>query len=167
MIDNFYDIKPLEDWLTEESGLICQNANAFVALNVVPSSFGHALVVSKRVVYKATDLTPEELWGLERAKEVGMEQLRILITRTPDRITELYKRWAGDERLNAKVPCKTRIEIVMKDLEKDGNFGDGQVFENHGSRAGQMVRQYHRQIVPRHRSDLNGAGEALFQYLHR
>jgi diadenosine tetraphosphate (Ap4A) HIT family hydrolase len=166
MIDSFYSIKPLEDWLTTESGLIYKNEDAFVSLNVVPSTFGHSLVIPKRVVYKATQLSPEELWNLEGAKEQGLERLHYLVTQDPEHISSLYLAWASDTALNKALPCRERIEAVMGDLERGEFTGEGNIFENVGEKAGQMVRHYHKQIVPRHRPDLSGGGEAFFQYLH-
>lgn len=167
MIDSFYDIKPLEDWLKEESGLICHNEDAFVTLNMAPSAFGHSLVIPKRKVYKATDLTPQELWNLQRAKETGLEQLHFLISENPDRILNQYQRWSKDAAINARLPCRDRIRIVTQDLAQGRFQGQANVFENLGQEAGQMIRHYHLQIVPRNRLDLGGGGAAFFEYLHK
>jgi len=167
MIDSFYDIKPLEEWLKEESGLICQNKYAFVSLNLVPSAFGHSLVIPKRKVYKATDLTPRELWNLQRAKETGLEQLHFLITENPDKVREQYRRWTEDAAMNARSPCRDRIRAVTPDLHEGGFQGQANIFENLGPDAGQIIRHYHLQIVPRFRQDLKGGGQAFFEYLHK
>jgi diadenosine tetraphosphate (Ap4A) HIT family hydrolase len=166
MKDNFYQIKPLEEWLTSESGLIVQNDSAFVSLAVNPSAFGHSLVIPKKIVYKATELSPQELMDLHRAKEVGLVQLHYLVAQNLDHIVGLYKKWAGDDDLNEKLSCRERIEIVMKDFEQGKFNGAGNVFENVGQQAGQMVKHYHLQIVPRFREDLKGNGDALYRYLH-
>ncbi|MEK6960406.1 MAG: HIT domain-containing protein [Nanoarchaeota archaeon] len=167
MIDSFYDIKPLEDWLKEESGLICQNENAFVTLNTVPSAFGHSLVIPKRKVYKATDLTPQEIWNLQKAKETGLEQLHFLINENPDRILRQYQLWIEDAAMNARLPCRDRISGVTPDLDQGPFYGQANIFENQGQDAGQMIRHYHIQIVPRFRQELGGGGAAFFEYLHK
>ena len=108
MLDSFYDIKPLESWLESDQGAICENEDAFVCLNIVPSVYGHSLVIPKKKVYKATDLTPKELWNFEKLKETSVEQLHHLITQNPDHILGLYQAWAEDEKLNETLPCKKK-----------------------------------------------------------
>lgn len=166
MLDSFYNIRNLELWLKPENGLVCHNDHAFVSLNVIPSSFGHSLVIPKRKVLKATELSPEELHYLHRAKEEGLIQLSYLINNNPDHIIKVYGSWANDETLNSSLPCRERIERVMDDLNEGQFSGEANVFENIGESAGQTVAHYHMQIVPRFRKDLRGCGEALFKYLH-
>ena len=62
---------------------------------------------------------------------------------------------------------KKRIEVILEDLMKSEFHGAANIFENIGLAAGQMIRHYHRQIIPRFRPDLNGGGEAFFEYLHK
>ena len=166
MLESFYDIKPLEEWLDPDNGLIYQNNESFSTLNVVPSSFGHTLVIPKRIVYKATDMTPEELWLFYEALEKTKNEISGLANDNTERILDLYRKWIEDDDLNGKLPARERLSVVMKDIE-DGNIQGFTDFRNYGENAGQMVRQYHEQIVPRFQKGLKGGGESLFKYLHQ
>jgi diadenosine tetraphosphate (Ap4A) HIT family hydrolase len=151
----------------QRGGCIVSREHAFVALNVVPSAFGHSLVIPVRPdVYRESDMTPEELWHFARAKEQAFDVLSHMIRATPGYFIDLYRKWASDEALNAKLPCASRIEVILEDLEQGTFDGAGNVFENHGAKAGQMVRQYHRQIVPRFPDGVKGGGEAFYRHLH-
>lgn len=166
MVKTFYDIRPLDEWRKDENGFIFENQEAFVVLNVVPSAFGHVLVIPKRVVSKATDLTLEELHFLHQAKESSLHRLRLLIINNAKYIPVLYDKWAKDPKLNANLPCKSRIEAVLGDVVHGEFTGEVNIFENIGKKAGQMIDHYHLQIVPRFQYGFKGGSEAFFKHLH-
>jgi diadenosine tetraphosphate (Ap4A) HIT family hydrolase len=168
MIDNFFQIKSLEAWLDPAEGCILSREHAFVALNVKPSAFGHSLVIPVRSdVYRETDMTPEQLWDFAAAKEEAFDVLCDRIFRDPGFFVDLYRRWTVDPKLQG-LGCAPNIEVVLRDLEQGTLDGSGHVFENKGKRAGQMVRQYHRQVVPRFPDDsvIKGGCQAFYHHLH-
>ncbi len=162
----YQKIKPLGEWLNPERGGILETRYSFVSLNVVLSSFGHVLVAPKREgIYRATNLTPRELIDLERAKEIGLARLKFLITGGAQQILRVYETWIADPKITERLPnSKPRMEAAIREFEESGSIVGVPVFENIGDSAGQVVKHYHLQIVPQYRRDLNGGGEALFQY---
>lgn len=166
MIETFYDIKPLEEWLDSDNGLIYENDVSFAALNAVPSSFGHTLIIPKRIVYKATDMNPEELWLFCNASEKAQHEINNLAGNSPEQILKIYRKWMEDEDLNERLPARERLSVICRDFV-DGYIRGFTSFRNYGEEAGQRVRQYHEQLVPRLKDGLNGGGEAMFRYLHQ
>ncbi|MBM3247110.1 HIT domain-containing protein [Candidatus Pacearchaeota archaeon] len=165
MIDSLYDMKPLGEWLDYARGCIWRNDAAFVALNLVPSTLGHCLVAPRRVVGSLSELTAGELRGFIEAKEQGLKALKGVISTDSNSILRVYDLWDMDAELEKKVPGSVkRRAVVIRDLEQ-GPCEGANYFENHGETAGQMIRHFHGQLVPRYGIG-KGMGAAIFNLTH-
>ncbi|MBW2972026.1 hypothetical protein KY359_03240 [Candidatus Woesearchaeota archaeon] len=167
MPDNFYQIKPLEEWKGTETGGILHNHVGVASLNVVPSSFAHLIVFPyDESPVKATDMKPDDLWHLLDLLYQAKDKLVGILHEDPEQIFAVYRRWAEDPKLNNdRFQVRPTLERVAKDMMIGTYIGHGQRFENIGGTAGRLVKQYHEQFVPRYGAELRGCGEALFEYL--
>jgi diadenosine tetraphosphate (Ap4A) HIT family hydrolase len=165
MIENLYKMKPLEEWLDKSKGCVYSNEHAFLALNAVPSTFGHSLVAPIRVVSKLSELSDTELRAYMDAKENGGEQLRKMVTEVPRIIMNVYDTWNNNPALEKILPGSTaRRNLVVRDLESGACLG-WNYFENMGESAGQMIAHFHGQITPRYGNG-KGVGTAIFNLTH-
>jgi len=157
-------MKPLEEWLDETRGCVYRNEHAFVALNAVPSTFGHSLVAPIRVVSKISELSDVELRAFLDAKENGGEQLKLIVTNSPGLILDVYDFWNRNAELEKILKgSSARRNLVLRDTENPclgWNY-----FENVGESAGQMIAHFHGQITPRYGVG-KGVGTAIFNLTH-
>lgn len=156
----FFKIKPIEEWSNVDTWWIYQTDHTIVALNVMPSWFGHVIIFSKNQL--AHDLASQDdqgdyilsteerkdLWEIQHNLSVLMKD--VLSNR--ERIIKVYKNRSKNVELMAKIPwCKDRLEemiLFWKNLSKSTSFGD--LFENRGPHSGRMIATYHFQYVPQY-----------------
>jgi diadenosine tetraphosphate (Ap4A) HIT family hydrolase len=166
MLNSFYDIRPLEEWLDTDpgNGLIYHNKHAISTLSVTPSSPLHTVIFPVKVVYEPTDLDPGELFGLFEAEMETKKRVMGLTKEDGLRVLRIYEKWMNDEALNKQMNDmpKERISRVLEHLgEELMGFTH---FANIGENVGQIVKHYHFQLVPRYTK--GGAGEILLKHEH-
>lgn len=145
MLNTFYQIKSLEEWLQKENGCIASNDHALATLSVTPVAWGHLTVFPIRHVREEIELLPEELAGFARAACEGRKTIEQLC-REGTWIKDTYARFEQDPKV-IRIGGDVKIRRVRR-MQRGNPLGFNG-YENLGEAAGQLINHYHRHFIPR------------------